>query len=100
LNLIGQISDENLKRDYLERLKNLILEEEDKRLTFSLEGPSTTFTDIYKQFPIPNPFKQVTTKELQTEINELKTQVRYLKTEVINIKSTDLAIEAKLALLD
>jgi len=34
------------------------------------------------------------------EINELKAQVRYLKTEVTNLKTADLTIEAKLALLE
>ena len=90
LDLISQIPDGNLKKEYLERLKTLILEEEDKRPKFSLEGPSSTLTNIYKHFPIPNPFQQVTTKELQAEINELKTQVRYLKAEVINLKMSDL----------
>jgi len=36
---------------------------------------------------------------LQTEINDLKTQVRYLETEVMNLKTADLTIEAKLALV-
>jgi len=89
-----------MKRESLERLKTLILEEEDKRPIFTLEGPTSTFTNIYKKFPIPNPFQQVTTKDLQAEINELKIQVRHLKTEVIHLKTSDLAIEAKLALIE
>ena len=100
LDLIGQIPDGNLKREYLEKLKSIILEEEDRVPRFSLEGPSSSLTNIYKQFPIPNPFQEVTTKELQTEINELKTQVRYLKAEVINLKFNDSAIEAKLAIIE
>ena len=38
LDLIGQIPDGNIKREYLERLKTLILEEEDKRPVFSLNS--------------------------------------------------------------
>ena len=67
---------------------------------FSLNSPTSSLTNIYKHFPIPNPFQQITTKELQTEINELKAQVRYLKTEVMNVKTADLTLEAKLALLE
>jgi len=45
-----------MKKEYLERLKTLILEEEDKQPIFSLDGPTSSLTSIYKQFPIPNPF--------------------------------------------
>jgi len=89
-----------MKKEYLERPKTLTLEGEDKRPIFSLDGPTSSLTSIYKQFPIPNSFQQVTTKDLQTEINELKTQVRYLKTEVMNLKTAELTIEAQLALLE
>jgi len=89
-----------MKKEYLERLKTLILEEEDKRPMFSLNSPTSSLTNIYKHFPISNPYQQVTTKDLQMEINELKTKVRYLKTEVTNLKTADLTIEAKLALLE
>ena len=55
--------------------------------------------EIYKNLPIPNPFQQITTKDLQHEINQLKTEIKYLKTEVINLKTNDLTLEAKIALL-
>jgi len=100
LDLIGQILDGNMKRGYLERLKTLILKEEDKHPMFSLNSPTSSLTNIYKHFPILHPFQQITTKELQIEINELKAQVRYLKTEVMNLKTADLTIEAKLAVLE
>jgi len=99
LDLIGQIPDGNMKREYLEKLKELILEDKDKGPKFSLNSPSSSLSNIYKQFSIPNPFQQITTKDLQTEINELKKQVKYLKTEVMHLKTADLRIEAKLALL-
>ena len=83
LDLIGQIPDGNLKKEYLEKLKQLILEEEDKTPKFSLERSSSSLTTIYKQFPIPNPFQQITTKDLQHEINQLKNEVKYLKHELI-----------------
>jgi len=50
LDLIGQIPDGNLKKEYLEKLKQLILEEEDKTPKFSLEGSSPSLMKIYKQF--------------------------------------------------
>ena len=99
LDLIGQISDGDVKKEYLQKLKILILEEEDKTPKFTLNTPSSSLTNIYKQFPIPNPFQQITTKELQQEINQIKGEIKYLKNEVINLKTNDLTIEAKLALL-
>jgi len=77
----------------------LILEKEDKTPKFTLNVPFSSLTNIYKQFPIPNPFQQITTKELQQEINQLKMEIKYLKNEVINLKTNDLTLEAKLALL-
>ena len=99
LDLIRQIPDGNMNREYLEKLKTLILEEEDKGPKFSLNNPSSSLSNIYTQFSIPNPFQQITTKDLQTEINELKTQDKYLKTEVMHLKIADLTNEAKLTLL-
>jgi len=99
LDLIGQIPDGNLKKEYLEKVKQLILEGEDKTPKFSLNASTSSLTNIYRQFPIPNPFQQITTKDLQHEINQLKNKVKYLKNEVINLKINDLTLEAKLALL-
>jgi len=89
LDLIGQILDGSLKREYLKKLKTLILEEEDKTRKFTLNASSSSLTNIYKQFPIPNPFQQITTKELQQEINQLKIEIKYLKNEVLTLKTND-----------
>ena len=70
-----------------------------KHQKFTLNASSSSLTNIYKQFPIANPYQQITTKELQQEINQLKTKIKYLKTEVFNLKTTDLTIEAKLAII-
>jgi len=99
LDLIGQIPDGNLKKEYLEKLKQLILEEDDKTPKFSLDGSSSSLTTIYKQIAIPNPFQQITTKDLQHEINHIKNEIKHLKNEVFNLKTKDLTLEAKLALL-
>ena len=88
-----------MKKEYLEKLKKIILEEDDKIPKFSFDGSSSSLTTIYKQFPIPNPFQQITTKDLQREINQIKNEVKYLKDEVLNLKTNDLTLEAKLALL-
>jgi len=63
LDLISQIPDGDMKKDYLEKLKSLILEEEDKSPKFTLNTSTSSLTNIYKQFPIPNPFQQITTKD-------------------------------------
>ena len=85
LDLIGQIRDGDLKKEYLEKLKQLILEEEDKTPKFSLNASTSSLTNLYKQFTIPNSFQQITTKDLQYEINQLKTEVKYLKNEVLSL---------------
>jgi len=47
LDLIGQISDGDLKKEYLEKLKQLILEEEeDKTPKFSLNASTSSLTNI------------------------------------------------------
>jgi len=80
IDLIGQIPDLDAKRDYLERLKGIILKE-DKPPKFSLEAPtSSSINHVFNKYPIFNPYQQVTTKQLQTEVHDLKTQVRFLKT--------------------
>ena len=56
----------------MEKLKQLILDEYDKTPKFSLDASTSSLTTIYKQFPIPNPFQQITAKDLQHEINQLK----------------------------
>jgi len=98
IKLIGQIPDVDIKKDYLQRLKDLILEEE-KAPKFDF-GSSFFFNQIFENYPIPNPFQPVTTKQLQTEINELKGQVRLLKTKVLFLKTKDLEIDAKIAMIE
>ena len=100
IDLIGKISDSDAKRDYLERLKGILLEE-DKPPKFSPEArTSTSINHAFDKYPISNPYQQVTTKQLQTEVNDLKTQVRFLKTEISDLKTKDLEIETKLALFE
>ena len=53
-----------------------------------------------ERYPVPNPFNQITTKDLQAEVNDLKSQVHLLKTEVLALKTKGLEIEAKLSILD
>ena len=75
------------------------MEEEDKTPKFSLDASTFSLTTICKQIPIPNPFQQITTKDLQHEINQLKSEIKILKNEVLNLKTKDLTLEAKMALL-
>ena len=101
LDLICQIPNIETKKEYLEKLKGIILEEEDKPPKFKL-GPSSSssLTQIFERYPITNPYQQVSTKQLQSEINDLKSQVRFLKSEVSGLKTKDLEIETKIALLE
>ena len=100
LELIGQIPDLDTKREYLERLKGIILEE-DKTPKFDLgAASSSSIIKIFEWYPISNPYQQVTTKQLQAEINDLKNQVRFLKTKVTILKTKDLEIEAKVSMLE
>jgi len=67
LDLIGQIPDGNMKKEYLEKLKTRILEEEDKRPTFSLDS-LTSLSQIYT-----NTFLfQIPTSKLPQKIYKLK----------------------------
>ena len=98
IDLIGKISNLETKKDYLENLKGLILEEENNSFHINLE--ISTFSKISEGYPIPNPYQQVTAKELKIEVNELKTQVHLIKNEVFNLKTKELEIETKLSILE
>ena len=94
LDLIGQILDIDIKREYLEKLKGIILEEEDKSFKFNLETPS--ISQIFDRYPIQNPYKQITTEDLQAEVNELRGQVRIHKYEVLDpVSYTHLTLPTK-----
>jgi len=99
IDLIEQITDPETKREYLEKLKGIILKEEDKSPKFNFQT-FASLSQIYNRYLISNPYQQVTTKQLQTEVNDLKSQVRILKSEVLELKPNDLEIEAKLAILE
>jgi len=98
IKLIEQIPDVDIKKDYLQRLNDLISEEE-KSPKFDF-GSSSSFNQIFNNYPFPNPFQPITTKQLQTELNELKGQSRLPKTEVLFLKTKDPEIEAKIAMIE
>ena len=98
IDLIGKISDPETKKEYLENLKGLILEEENN--SFRINPEISTFSKISERYFVPNPCQLVTTKELQTEVNELKTQVCLIKKELLNRKTKDLELKAKLSPLE
>jgi len=50
--------DGNLKKEYLEKLKALILEEEDKTPKFTLNTSSSSLTNIYNNFLFPIRFNK------------------------------------------
>ena len=63
LDLIGQIPNLDIKKEYLEKLKGIILEEEDRTPKFELgTSSSSSISQIFELYPIPNPYQQITTK--------------------------------------
>ena len=82
----------------LKNLNNLSLKKKPKGFSPNLK--TSSLSKIFERYPIPNPFNQITTKDLQAEVNDLKSQVRLLKTEVLALKTKDLDIEAKVTILD
>ena len=53
LDLIGQIPNGNLKKEYLEKLKQLILDEDDKTPKFSLDASTSSLTTICVRKGVP-----------------------------------------------
>jgi len=98
IDLIGKIFDEATKKEYLSKLKHLILEKEKKFIKFDIK--TSSLTKLSQKYPIPNPFQQLTTKEIQFEVNGLKAQVRDLRHEITNLKATDLELRTKLSNLE
>lgn len=72
--LIGKIPDPDLQREYLGKLKDIILDSDKPR--FNLK--TNSLKQVLEKYPSQNIFKNITTEELQTDINELKAQVSLL----------------------
>lgn len=96
--LIEKFLDPESKNEYLTRLKDLVLKDKEDPPKFY--HASTSISCIFDKYPSPNIFKQITRKDLQTDVNELKVQVRVLQDDVLNLKTKDLEIEAKIALIE
>ena len=56
------------QREYLERLRHLILSEEEESKSLKFNFIDTSVSKIISKYPPLNPFKQITTKEIQGEI--------------------------------
>jgi len=98
IDLIGKISDEETKKESLSKLKDFILKEENKFIKFDIETP--TLTKLSQTYLTPNPFQQLTTKEIQIKVNELKAQVWDLRHEITKLKATNLELHTKLSILE
>ena len=72
LGLTGKIPNIEVKRGYLDEVMGPSLEEEDRSLKINFE--SISITKLFQKHLIPNPFEQITTKDIQDDINELKIQ--------------------------
>ena len=69
IDLTGRISHEETKKEYLGKHKDLILEEEKKVIKFDIETPG--LTKLFQKYQVPNPFQQLTTKDILIEVNVL-----------------------------
>ena len=83
LDMIEKIEDPLAKKEYLERLKSLIIQEE--KMPKIIEPFS--ISKLLDKYPNINNMKKETTKDLQTEINNLKSQVKQLQKEIIELKT-------------
>ena len=63
--LIGQITDVDTKKEYIKRVKEFILSEEEESRSLKFNFIDTSMSKIINKFPPRNPFKQITTKEIQ-----------------------------------
>jgi len=64
---MGEIPNIDTKREYLEKLKGIILEEEDRTPKFELGSSSSSISQIFERYLVPNPRQQINTKQLQYE---------------------------------
>ena len=81
LDLIGQIPDGNMKRAYLERLKTLILEQEDKRPTFSLMVPRLLSQMFINTFLFQTPISKLPQKICKQKLMNSK-----LRSDILRLR--------------
>lgn len=94
LEIIDKIEDPEIKKEYLLKLKEIVTKEE------KFTNPETyNLNRILEKYPTQSLFKQITTRELQTEIKQVKTQIRELQTIVNQQALKQLEFDAKLALI-
>jgi len=63
---------------------------EEASSSFRINPKVSSVSKIVEHYPIPNPYQQVTARELQTKPNELKGHVPLIKNEVLSLKTKDL----------
>jgi len=97
--LIGQIFNVDTKREYLKKLKDLVLFEKEESKSLKFNYVDTSVSKIINKYPRPNPFYQITTKEIQVDISELKCQICTFDIKLLEAKIDTLELKAKLALL-
>ena len=75
IDLRGQIPDLDAKRDYPERLKEIIFEE-DKTPKFTLKAATlSSINRVFNRYPIPSPFQQIS-RDQRSQISGSTSQNR------------------------
>jgi len=95
LDLIEQIQDTALRKDYLQKLKGILIKED------SLEPPhKVSINKIFETREIPNILKAVNIQDLKNEINILKEQIKILHKNLCSLQTKDLELETWLTLIE
>ena len=95
LDLIEQIQDTELRKEYLQKLKGILIKED------SLEpSPKVSINKIFETHKIPNTLKAVNIQDLKNEVNILKEQIKNLHKDLCSVQIRDLKLETRLTLIE
>ena len=81
LELIDRTNDPALKKEFLIKLKDKITQEEN-----NINIQPFNLTKVLSQYPVSSSLKNITTKDLQTEISFLKTQIKEIQHDLMQQK--------------
>jgi len=95
LDLIEQIQDTALRKEYLQKLKGILLKED------LLEPPhKVNINKIFETREISNILKAVNIQDLKNEVNILKEQIKNLHKNLCSLQTKDLELETRLTLIE
>ena len=95
VDLIEQIQDTWLRKEYLQKLKGILIKED------SLEHPhKISINKIFETREIPNILKAVNIQYLKNEVNILKEQIKNLHKDLCSSQTKDIELETRLTLIE